>query len=599
MAIAATLAPAINSIQRDSFYFTILFRPDAGEIDTGGFALSNIQISAATDIRVSDLSLLYLEGNHAVIGVDLPDNVTGTFTVSLTGMVSVNDGGVVTQEELISAQKVIEYDSTAGITQTLDTTPPPTEVTEIGLSLSSKTIENSGIVIVLVELDYPYPAFTSAVVSVSAGTKSAATAIDDDNKRWILLVTVPSSGSGTIDVSIAEDAIGTHEAVDDVEIEYAANIPLTIGNTAITVFLKTVLNVAIPIRGNNISKVDVHGLLAGYGHNWDATAGFLYLRGTADEELSDFKFVVEARDENDEAMKLGTLTVTRAAPAIIVPTEPIGLFFGNQVDVEFEVTNNPTSVTVEGTFMFLESRLRDGKINIYGRIPQKGTGPGQWIPGTLSGNFRLGAKNSGGDATPKLAAWQLLDGVTPQFVAGAITAIAEQNEAYTDTIEVTGSPEPTITVESGSLPTGLTLATAESDGKVTISFEGMPTATGAFTFKLRATNNVGMVISGSYTITVYTNFIAPSTRSAPTGLILLSKTRQFPYNVASFFNRGVPTGTFSISGTNANLYSITPEGSLTLTAAGLLAERESPITVRCTNSEGHVDHTFNIYLGSF
>jgi hypothetical protein len=61
----------------------------------------------------------------------------------------------------------------------------------------------------------------------------------------------------------------------------------------------------------------------------------------------------------------------------------------------------------------------------------------------------------------------------------------------------TGHPAPTFAVASGKLPSGLTL------DRTSGVLSGKPTATGSFTFKVKATNRIApTVVSGIITITV-------------------------------------------------------------------------------------------------
>jgi hypothetical protein len=70
------------------------------------------------------------------------------------------------------------------------------------------------------------------------------------------------------------------------------------------------------------------------------------------------------------------------------------------------------------------------------------------------------------------------------------------NRPYTPTVTATGGTGPyTFSLSSGSLPTGLTL---NSDG----TFTGSPTATGAFTFNIQATQSAFASGSRNYTVNV-------------------------------------------------------------------------------------------------
>ena len=77
------------------------------------------------------------------------------------------------------------------------------------------------------------------------------------------------------------------------------------------------------------------------------------------------------------------------------------------------------------------------------------------------------------------------------------SSLAVQNQSYTDGVAVDSGPDVTYSVNSGSLPTGLSLNS--STGAIT----GTPTVAGEFNFVIRATNGSNEVLdTGTLTITV-------------------------------------------------------------------------------------------------
>ena len=227
MAITANIAQNINTTQTQDFYFTVVFITE-GIIDSGGFALSNIEISGSTDISISDLTLLYVEDAFAVITVNLPRLVSGGFSIGLTGTVTID--GVA--ETIDYQPKTINYDTTGVVANfaTYDTTSPPTSATEIQIRLSTASIENGGIVVAQFDFDYSVPHFSETYVTVtpSDAVKGEAEAVGHEFKRWVVFVTVPETGEGAVVISIEANGIGfTHEAVQT-EVRYAPDIPLVI-----------------------------------------------------------------------------------------------------------------------------------------------------------------------------------------------------------------------------------------------------------------------------------------------------------------------------------------------------------------------------------
>ena len=611
MSITANIAPRISTIQTKSFYFTIVFDVDDGNIDDGSFSLTdNIRITGSTDISISDLTLLYIQGNFVVIAVDLPNLVTGSFTIDVQGNISIDD----VDNEIVGSSKTIKYDTTIPSDDTYDTTPPPGEPTAVEITLSTPSISNSGIVIAQFDFDYSVPYFLSSHVTVSTGaTKSAAESIDDDFTRWIILITVPSSGQGMLDISVNEDAIGfTHDAVS-AQVQHDETIALTILDADTSLSDRTQLNAepmvgelfeyVMEVKGDNVQTVDVKGVLQPFYHHWDSTNGKLYIRsvGEVENKYDDFNFRVAATDDNGSAQALGTLNTPMAvAPAIIKPTDDLQMFFGEAFDVLIEITNNPTKANADGTWLGLTSRLQEGGLAIFGDIPVKGSKAGQFIPGVNKGEFLITASNQGGDATSEKVKWSLINLVKPIFGTIVSSYDVLTNTDFDTTLDVSGDPEPTIAVESGSLPTGLSISLSRSGTTTTISFSGQPTAAGTFTFKLKATNAAGVTISSEYTIRVYSMFSAPSSKltNLPTNQIFLQKAGDFPIDMnMEYINRGNPPGIYTLEDVrDPPHYAITEDGILSLTTLGLSAIGVRPITVVCTNNQGDpFSHTYQFY----
>ena len=86
--------------------------------------------------------------------------------------------------------------------------------------------------------------------------------------------------------------------------------------------------------------------------------------------------------------------------------------------------------------------------------------------------------------------------VSPALTADSPPTTATVGSAYSYTFGATGSPTPTFSVASGTLPTGLTLSSAGV-------LSGVPSAAGTFTFSVQASNGVApAATSPSITITV-------------------------------------------------------------------------------------------------
>ena len=372
--------------------------------------------------------------------------------------------------------------------------------------------------------------------------------------------------------------------------------------------LGQILNYPIRITGRNISQVDVQGLLQPLYHHWDETTGMLYIRsiGPVDTNYADLQFTVTARDDNGLIEVGGTLTARRPAPAIRLPADPLKFYFGrihgngtDEVNVELEINNNPTRVDVVGTWLGLTARRIDTGVRFEGNIPEFGDADtrdamnmviagDKMNPGINSGEFFVTASNAGNDPTYASVPWVIVTG-KPKFRDSAFRDYAAQNQAFTDTILIDGDPQPMVTVESGSLPTGLTLSTTYANSVTTVSFNGTATATGTFTFKLKATNIEGVTISSEYEITVYTGLIAPRVVSKlPDSWG--RRISRFPMDLSGRVNLGTPAGTWSLGDDNNSLYSINQNGIVSLTFTPTISTVLRYILhVVVTNSEGSVN----------
>jgi hypothetical protein len=141
----------------------------------------------------------------------------------------------------------------------------------------------------------------------------------------------------------------------------------------------------------------------------------------------------------------------------------------------------------------------------------------------------------------------------PHFTDGPPPSSATVGTAYSFTYTASGSPAPTFSVTSGSLPTGLTLSAA---GVIS----GTPTAAGTFTGTVMASNGVSPNATQNFTITVTSGSQAPHfTDGPPPSSATVGTAYSFTYSAS-----GSPAPTFSV--TSGAL-----PGGLTLSAAGVIS----------------------------
>lgn len=114
----ARIAENINTTQTGNFHFTIVFVISESQTLTE-FSLSNVVVTDADgNLTIANLMIVgEVEDGNARIGVTLPDEIIGAFTVGVTGNVMVD--GV--SEMLSGATKTINYDTLSSLGATFGT----------------------------------------------------------------------------------------------------------------------------------------------------------------------------------------------------------------------------------------------------------------------------------------------------------------------------------------------------------------------------------------------------------------------------------------------------------------------------------------------
>ena len=91
----------------------------------------------------------------------------------------------------------------------------------LDITVSPATVESGGVATVTFTFDKEVTDFTAADVTVSAGTKGA---LSGSGLSYTMSVTAPSSGSGTITVSVGEDVVTPGNNADSVSFVYMAPV---------------------------------------------------------------------------------------------------------------------------------------------------------------------------------------------------------------------------------------------------------------------------------------------------------------------------------------------------------------------------------------
>ena len=163
----------------------------------------------------------------------------------------------------------------------------------------------------------------------------------------------------------------------------------------------------------------------------------------------------------------------------------------------------------------------------------------------------------------------------PAFTADTPPVTGMVGVTYTYTFTASGTPNPTFSVVSGSLPAGLTLDPTSG------VLAGRPTSAGPSTFQVRATNSLGSATTANITITIS---VPPPAFTADTPPVTGTVGVAYSYTFAA---SGSPAPSFHVaSGTlppGLALNSVTGKLSGTPTAAGT-----STFTVQASNTGGAV-----------
>lgn len=112
------IAPNIRGTQTASFQLTVVPTiPMGSSLDRSSFSLANLFVTGSDDVTIANFALEEGEGTAFVVTVTLPDEVSGSFTVGVTGSVTIDSAA----EMLSGEAKTISYDTLSSISGTLGT----------------------------------------------------------------------------------------------------------------------------------------------------------------------------------------------------------------------------------------------------------------------------------------------------------------------------------------------------------------------------------------------------------------------------------------------------------------------------------------------
>jgi hypothetical protein len=197
------------------------------------------------------------------------------------------------------------------------------------------------------------------------------------------------------------------------------------------------------------------------------------------------------------------------------------------------------------------------------------------------------ATNSSG-STATLAVSIVVAPSGPPAITSASTAYFDLGVAGSVAVTTSGGPTPALT-EAGTLPAGLTIAAGSTPGTDLIS--GTPTATGATTVTITATNGISPVATQTLIIEVSS---APAITSAGADTVTLGQAFSFPVTTTGFPAPSLGwTGTLPAGVTFTDNHNGTGTLSGTPTSVGTTA-----LTLLAANASGEVSQAFSLHVGS-
>ena len=278
------------------------------------------------------------------------------------------------------------------------------------ISLSAAAAQNGETVLVQFDFDYDVPNFESSFLTLSdpGATAREATSLDDENRCWVVPVTLPQQGEGDLEISLEEDEIGFGQDRVAGQVQFAPTIRLNIAlrdNLTLLPIINRDFKHDINITGNNIRTVDVQGLLRPFYHQWNASTGILSILGKPEVYYKDLEFEVIAVDRDGTETASAKINVIDIMPVIVAPSNPIEVLGGRTNEAEIVIMNNPSQVDVEGSWIGLDHSLSENGVMISGTVPRENLG-------ISSGNLTVVAENSGGKTGEVSVPWNV---TTPPF----------------------------------------------------------------------------------------------------------------------------------------------------------------------------------------
>ena len=306
---------------------------------------------------------------------------------------------------------------------------------DVDIELSAASAQTGETVLAIFNFNYDIPEFNADWLSLNIGSEilglnnevlalneevlgypiapsdvaGEPVSLDEQNRSWQVPIDLPQSGEGMYQIALEEDAIGIRHSAAMAQVQFAPTINLNIrqqDNLTLIAIIGRNFKHDINISGNNISSVDVRGLIRPFYHQWNKTRGVLSILGQPKSFYKDLEFTVYATDRSGTSQKSAKINVEAAAPVIRKPAQDLEFILGRENEVKIKVDNRPTQGSVEGTWFGLDHSINNEGITLSGDVPTD-------MLGVQSGNFIVNASNTGGDAQEETIGFKFVDSGAP------------------------------------------------------------------------------------------------------------------------------------------------------------------------------------------
>lgn len=502
-----------------------------------------------------------VDGNFIVL-----TNPSGGKTQSGVVTFNVNSGQrfgfrVNTVDDLIGPGRVVISNFSAGGAGAGE---PPTITSHPG----STTISSGSTTILFVTANGTAP-LTYQWYQGSAGITTTPVGTNSDS-----FTTPPLTAPASYWVRVSNSAGQVDSAVATVSIsEVAPNFTSAILNPAL--ISGTPFSTTLTASGYPAATFSVQSGSLPPGITLDATTGALTGTPTTLGSFSGLFAAINSQGTDNQAFNF-TVNAPPVAPSFTSPALGSTLVTGTPFSATLSVNANPSANFSVQAGALPPGLTLDTSTGVLSGTPV--------TVGSFSGVFA--ATNSEGTATQSFNFTVNAPLVAPAFTSADLSPVLVSGSPYSATLTASGNPAASFSVQSGSLPPGLTL------DATTGALTGIPSSVGTFGGVFAATNSEG-IANQAFNFTVNPPPVAPAFTSGSLSPTLLTGS---PYS-ATLTASGNPTATFSVQAGTL------PQGLSLNSTSGAISGTPTTVGVfsgvlAATNSQGTDTQAFSITVNA-